>query len=545
MFFPVTFNHAHAYNASTYGILPQAREAGMTPGMFTTMLMKSHGRHFAFPSASHVDLRLSASPSSSPPPSNLWMSWRYARMTNVTLTLSASATLAPLLSGTLSTRFDCTTPSTGTCGAGLYRIGGILYQVDVDMGQRRGTLPLHIVAALRASHDACVTFEPVGQTMPADPLTLCGNELAFFDATSTSPSTMKRDDGGSSTYPVLIGADFWRHNYSITEMDGAAMTMIAQDAPGPVSQDELLAWQWTGIGFVLLLIVLHAVLVADSDTTLTYGIYLYHNHMSKRWRYVNRQWKKSKRMELWPAPRVFSIIAIIASVLSVPCMVIGWVGGTDAGIIGDFEPVTDGFDFNFLAGTLTAFIIAQLILHWTAFFVWELGSKHPDRRCGPWFTSHTMTIRVAWVRHLTLRTIIEAAITMASFPLAYAGGLSGDLIYVLFVALFSLQLVAHQTYYTIAMLGIGIGSKKSHWVTIAVGVFELALLALLVGALTNSYIAPVFNTYNVLYGPALTYIGAVLLLVTVVIATMATLIFEGFHMHQLIRADALARKKRA
>lgn len=522
--------------------------AGLSP-----LLVKSRGRLFLWPQEGVVDLRIAPAGSSA-----IWMRWRYASLTNHTLTLSSIAPEAA--SSASASRFVCQRAGAGAgavwCDAGLYRYGNSSYAVQIDPERPRGLLPARLLFLLSeqrvrslaatpsiaaasltaqlAADTVCVTL--AGAAPSGGTFTLCDDDSVYFDMAADAST-------------IVLGGAYWRRNHSRVIVDGWTGTITAQYAPP--DPDAVLAWQWAGVAFYWAAFILYG-LWLWSEQRMSASLYLHTIATGAN------SWHLHWRIQL-------------ATVLLVPlgatAAVIGWLGGTAAGQLGAAPPVIDTIDFTFMAAALTVYLGMQLALAAITFAGWEAGSAEaglPDgtchaccmgmmvesefqprdlrdrttkarRRVFQWCSSHRVNMRVAWVRHMTTVTAIQATAALATLPLAYAGGVAGNELMLFFLLPPLLLLTWHHIYYATFLLAASFVEPSG--AGILTGILELALMGALGAAALTTYLRPLFAAAAVLFGEAAMNAAAVTLGMFVVAGALLFLLFETAHTLRIIAKE--------
>jgi hypothetical protein len=511
------------------------------------MIIKSRGRHVLWPSTTSIDVSSS---------SLLWMRWQYAIMSNLTVRMTnqpVDSQFYPRDRGHVQCYRNVSALSSVWCNAGLYDVSGHgTYPLLINMTQSRGVLPAHLYFLLTRGHadhlraesirqaslkaasippppssssssPSCILLRP--RTPTATSLTLCSDDASYFDMIAD-------DEDENSTIPIILGSSFFWKNATIVQVNGHASTITVQFAPP--DENVVLAWQWAGVAFFLAATLVYG-LWALGPTTLSIGRYLH--------RVLHGQ-GQGKDTDEWPMDWGLTLGAILLLPIGIVSIVIGWVGGTLAGQLGNAVPVVDNIDFTLLAAATTALLGVQLIVLLITWIGWEASTAPPcrtdcsrqgQRHWRKWFASHVLGIRVAWVRHQTIATGALASMTMAAFPLAFFGGQMGNTIMVLFLVPPGLWLVYHQTYYSIALMAVALGSKHAHAATLAVALLQVVAGLFFDVIFLLLYLRPVLLAGSPLFGDAYMLAAASLLLVLVMVGAIAAFLWE---MAQVIKSVA-------
>lgn len=537
--------HAH-----TLPIVTNATSAAAANTTFLApMIIKSHGRHLVWPTATGIDVR--------PGVSQLWTRWRYARMSNHSVTLSAT----PLPTAAASARFACATAGAADGSwctlSNVYMdtVMGYNYTIVIDPERPRGLLPARLLFLLTerrvqarsmairpasataltqdlAAATLCVTLRPVGGPSPSSSsITLCDDDGGYFDMATA---------GG----PVVLGGAYWRRNHTLVEVDGWAGTVAVQYAPpDPVA---VAAWQWAAVAVYAAAFFIYAFWQWD-ETRMGISQYMVHRAAGKG--------------ATWPVSWRLNVLTLALLPVSVVAAVVAWIGGTAAGRLGQAPPVVDTIDFAFLAGTLTAHVGAHLILAAIVWLGWEQPTAPacPLARCGEdgdrdtarkaqearqcarvrrWWARHEVGLRVAWVRNLVPAVVACADMALAAMPLAYAGGAAGNDMLVFFLLPPLLLLAWHHTYYATFLAGLALGSPTRRAATVLAAVGEVATMGLVAAAALATYVRPLFESAAVLFGASQMNAAAVTLGCFVISSAMLCALAEAVHALSVV--DALA-----
>lgn len=529
--------HAQVYTGAKQQVTLLAlqyspREAALA-NVSTPLYVRSRGQHFLWPLGnSSVDLTLRGE-------NRLWVRWRYAVISNLSVTLSK----VPSSSVSVARRFVavCLPNVSVWCHAGAYVEPHHGYNVSallIDPSRERGALPPWLWFELtrgsldmrqgsttpvvsQASHGGsqCFHFVPSNASSIATSFSLCDDDAPYFDM-----------QDAESTNAITLGRSYWQANTSVVQIDGWNNTITAQTStPVQASGDSAtLAWQWASVAVTVLSGLLAFGFWAMGPRLLRFDVYLWHLLHAKQ-----------TDVDVWPVHWTTTLGGLMILPLAAASLAIAWLGGVyvldEASI-----PVIDGFTFDWFVASLTGYLGAQLLIGGIAMIVFEVRDAPWKRGCPYlwwWFKMHSVPMRIAWVRSLTQPTCALACSLLAIVPLAMAGGDSGEEVLCWLLIPFALILFWIHTYYSIVLLALGIASSTSKAATISIGLIELLLLGWLETAMGILFLRPVLVANSVYFGPAYVNLGMWLLLSLPIVFAAIAVMMQASRVMRLIREE--------
>ncbi len=213
-------------------------------------------------------------------------------------------------------------------------------------------------------------------------------------------------------------------------------------------------------------------------------------------------------------------------------------GRDGRGQLGNAVAVVANVDFTLLAAATTALVGLQLVVLLITYLGWErAGAPDCPRNCRPstrhrirqWFLLHTLGVRVAWVRHLTIVTGSLGLPLSRHVSRRLLWRTNGQHTHDSLPHPTGLLLVYHQTYYAWALMAIGLGSPQAHAATVAVALLEIIGDILFAIAFTLLFLGPVMQASSPFFGDGAMMAASGMLVVFVVAAALASLSWEMIH----------------
>lgn len=471
-----------------------------------------------------------------PDPGNpLWARWRYAVVTNLTLTLRGRlpaevAALRPDVQLTCrpdaSVLCESVVPVRALADGQASRVVKNATTVIVDLDRRHGVLPPKLFHVLtngkyvrgparasnqsqalnaHAAHTSCVHLEGTG-------IRVCEDDVMRYFVPSTNASDA-----------IVLGSSFWRTHYAATVIDGYTGEVRAF----AINEPPLVLSVMATLAAFLTLIVVYGRWSTGHDTPSVAAVAAYEFFVPLR----DGVRRKARASMLWPIDRRIVLGQILLAVAVACGISFCWDGLARAGSSGVGVLQGDAPQTRTLAIALTVYVAVQFTTGIVLAVLYDVVKRRRDRRRLRYvWETHLVPVEVAILRHLAHGTAAAASAALSYYPLAVTGGVGGDRVFLYILLVPLLVTLFHHAYYVTQLLGtVAVlvhwrarpnihRHRARHLVILGATCLQVALLAAYAGVLLYTFVAPLVGLTSAMFGEEANYVAAVLFVSLVALA---------------------------